>query len=286
MIRILTAQASAANDNISVEITAARLITKWVLPPPRLVSAALTQSVNYATYDVLRFRAEPDLSAHGGIIVNNADAKFTLNSVSFPYMPSLFVFSVMPHYAHCTDVVAGRDSVCSVIDSYKKDKRPCIYKMDLSINTSSSTVQHDATSGNKVLRYNARDLYNMTLKNCASMESFPYSFEEWMYNCGIVALTPAQLSGNLNSQNIRGNVVVQGDITCRNRMGCPMNIKMGSQLNTQGDGTLFPGANVPRYRCMISGFYSNRSLILDAKSGLLQESTFSQAMNQSLRTGS
>ena len=50
--------AHAASDNIGVEIKEARLITKWVLPPPRLVSAALTQSVNYATFDVLRFRAD------------------------------------------------------------------------------------------------------------------------------------------------------------------------------------------------------------------------------------
>ena len=61
-------------------------------------------------------------------------------------MPSLFVFSVMPHYAHCTDVVAGQDTKANVIDAYKKDKRPCIYKLDLTINTSSSTVPHDATN--------------------------------------------------------------------------------------------------------------------------------------------
>ena len=43
---------------------------------------------------------------------------------------------------------------------------------------------------------------------------------------------------------------------------------------------------IPRYQCMISGFYSNRSLVLDAKSGIVNESTFSAAFNQSLRLGS
>ena len=235
---------NTVSDNIRVGIKSADLITKWVLPPPRLVSAALTQSVNYATYDVLRFKA--DTSA--GLVKNNADVQFKLNSVSFPYMPSLFVFSCMPHYAHCTDVVGGQYSRASVIDAYKKDQRPCIYKMDLSINTSSSCVPHDSAGGNQIIRYNARDLYNMTLKNVSSIEDFPYSFDEWMYHCGIVALTPSQMSGNLNSPNIRGNVVVQGTISVRNRMGCPINV--GTQTipfndagNNNGDVTVFPNAS-------------------------------------------
>ena len=83
----------------SVKILKAELHTRWILPPPRLISAALTQSVSYASFDVLRFVADAPVGA--GIMKQGEAAAFQLNAVSFPYMPSLFVFSVCPHYAHC-----------------------------------------------------------------------------------------------------------------------------------------------------------------------------------------
>ena len=210
----------------SVNITKAELHTRWILPPPRLISAALTQSVSYASFDVLRFVAEP---SNGVGQLKHADVcEFKLNAVSFPYMPSLFVFSVQPHYAHCTKYIAGRDKRAGMIDSMKRDKRLAITHLDLVINTSSAAVPFVGTDDVQTRRINARDLYRMTLENCADMTDFPYNFEDWRESCGFVALSPAQLSGQLNSPNIRGNVVMQGKIVCRNYAGHPVNVSTQS----------------------------------------------------------
>ena len=265
-------------------ITKAELICKWALPPPRLVSAALTQSVSYASYDVLRFIAQPNNNATQ--LLENQTASFKLNSVSFPYMPSIFCFSIMPHYAHCTPVICGTGKDVAVVEAMKKDKRLTITHMDLSINTSSASLPYKGSQDVQTRRLNARDLYLMTLENASSFEDYPDTFEEWYKGGGFCAITPAQLSGNLASPNIRGNVVIQGDIYAINKTGHPVNVATQT-INWGGNAGVYPqGVALPRYRAVVSGFFTNRSLVLDAKSGIMQESTFSQAFQQSLRLGS
>ena len=264
-------------------IKSAELVCKWVLPPPRLVSAALTQSVSYASFDVLRFVANPN---NNKTLVNkNETCSFKLNSVSFPYMPSAFCFSIMPHYAHCTSAIAGTGKDASIIEAMKKDKRLTITHMDLSINTSSAALPYKGSQDVQTRRLNARDLYMMTLENAASFEDFPEDFEQWYYGGGFCCITPAQLSGNLPSPNIRGNVVIQGDIYAINKTGHPLNVATQS-VAWGGDASVYPdGIVLPRYQCVVSGFYSNRALVLDAKSGIMNESTYSQAFQQQLRLG-
>jgi len=115
------------------------------------------------------------------------------------------------------------------------------------------------------------------------MEGFPYDFEDWRQYCGFVALTPAQLSGQLNSPNIRGNVVLQGSIYCQNNSGAPVNVSRQDQ--NMGEQNVYPNDKLPRYQCVVSGFYTNRALVLDAKSGIINESTYSAAFQQNLRLG-
>ena len=285
-----TKNASGNASVVNINVLKAELLTRWVLPPPRMISAALTQQVSYATYDVLRFVADAEQGAT--LIDDGSTTKFTLNAVSYPYMPSIFIFEVGPHYAHQTPFCGRRTSESNCLYNMKKDKRMAITHMDLSINTSSAAVPFVGGSGQvQVARINARDLYRMTLENCASFEKFPFDFIEWYENCGIVAITPSQLSGVLNSPNIRGSVVLQGDIFCRNLMGFPVNVsRSGGVFMADGDaldGVVYPnGEDVPRFQCLISGIYTNRSLVLDAKSGILNEDTFSAAFQSSLRLGS
>ena len=269
-----------------VTIRKAELLTKWVLPPPRLVSAALTQQASLATYDVLRFIAEPKEQI---VLHDQGKTEFVLNNISFPYMPSLFMFEIAPHYSHCSGKIAGPNEDPTMLEAYKKDKRVTITHMELSVNTSSSAVPFQGAQSVQVVRINARDLYNMTMENVASMIDFPYTFEEWFRNCGIVALTPGQMSGALASPNIRGNVVVQGTVFCQNFMGCPVNVSTGGKTFGGSDAVhasvYDAGEPVPRYRCLVSGIYSNRAMILDSKSGLMTEATYSQAYNQQLALG-
>ena len=71
-------------------------------------------------------------------------------------------------------------------------------------------------------------------------------------------------------------------------MGHPINVSratVGWAANEGADGNYQADAALPRYQCVISGYYSNRSLVLDAKSGLVSENTFSAAFNQNLRLG-
>ena len=278
-----------------VEIESAELQTKWYMPPPRLVSAALTQTVSYATYDVLRFIANFQRSdSNTGLVHDGQNCSFKLNAVSFPYMPSLFVFSIKPHYGFATAFIGNQQTRTSMIDAMKGDKRMAIHTIDLVINTSSAGIPHKGGSNtdaeNFVKRLNARELYKMTLENCANMTKFPYTFEEWYRHCGFVAISPAQLSGTLNSPNVRGTVVLSGTIHGRNMMGFPCNVTNNSinlDNNIAANGVVYPNdTELPRYQCFISGFYSNRSLVLDAKSGIVNENTFSSSFQQSLRLGS
>ena len=272
----------------NIEVVEAELQTKWYLPPPRLVSAALTQTVSYATFDVLRFIATPH--AGNSPLNDGDDCSFKLNAVSFPYMPSLFIFSIKPHYAFSTDAIGNKYIESTMLEAMKGDKRLTITHIDLSINTSAKAINYRGTDSVPTKRLNARELYAMTLENCANVADFPYTFEEWYKDCGFVAISPAQLSGTLNSPNIRGSVVLQGMVYGRNMMGFPVNITGNTvrlDNNVAQNGEIYTNDTaVPRYQCFISGFYSNRSLVLDAKSGLISENTFSASFQQSLRLGS
>ena len=274
----------------SVSIEKAELLTRWVLPPPRMLSAAISQSVAYSSFDVLRFVCD---AKNPGIHNDGAqDVQFRLNAVSFPYMPSLFVFSVAPHYAHTSNLVGSRATTGCALEAMKMDKRISIEHMDLQINTSSAAIPRiDGETSVQAHRLNARDLYRMTLENCASFEDFPYDFDDWYYNCGVVAITPGQLSGILNSPNIRGGVTIQGPVHCKNLSGHPINTSTTVQAyphaaNANDTSVLPQNTPVPRYRCLVSGFYCNRALVLDSKSGLLTENTYSSAFQSGLRMGS
>ena len=278
----------ATVDDVSIE--KAELLTRWVLPPPRMLSAAISQSVAYSSFDVLRFVCD---AKNPGVHDDGAqDVQFRLNAVSFPYMPSVFVFSVAPHYAHTSNLIGSNETRGSALEAMKMDKRITIEHMDLQINTSSSAIPRiDGENNVLAHRLNARDLYRMTLENAASFEDFPYDFNDWYYNCGIVAITPGQLSGILNSPNIRGGVTLQGTVHCKNLSGHPINTNTApAQYAHAADGndtTVLPqNTAVPRYRCLVSGFYCNRALVLDSKSGLLTESTYSSAFQSGLRMGS
>ena len=281
------AAADGANATVTgVNIHNAWLQTKWHMPPPRMVSAALTQTVSYASFDVLRFIAEPQPGAN--MIASGGNGEFTLNAVSFPYMPSLFVFSIAPLYQFSTNQCGNRENESHMLEQMKGDKRCGITHMDLTINTSAVTLPRKGGSDNLTIRINSRNLYNMTMKNVANYTEFPYSYDEWMQHCCIVALSPSQLSGTLNSPNIRGSVVVQGKVYYKNMMGHPINVSRSSvafAAAAGADGIYTVDAPLPRYQCMISGYYSNRALVLDAKSGLVSENTFSAAFNQNLRLG-
>ena len=281
---------SSAGDQmaevVNVEIHNAFVQTKWYLPPPRMVSAALTQTVSYATWDVLRFIADPNPNM--SIIAHGSRYEFTMNAVSFPYMPSLFCFSIAPLYQHSPRILGNRSNDCYMLEQIKGDKRGGISHIDLTINTSAVALPYKGGNDTITRSMNARDLYNMTMQNVANYTEFPYTFEEWYQNCGFVAVSPAQLSGTLNSPNIRGAVVVQGKVFGTNMMGHPINISRGflGFAATEGaTGVYQVDAGLPRYQCVLSGFYSNRSLVLDAKSGLLNENTFSAAFQQNLRLG-
>jgi hypothetical protein len=165
-----------------------------------------------------------------------------------------------------------------------------ITHIDLSINTSQRAIHFNGTQSHFTKRLNARELYQMTIENSANISDFPYTFEEWYKDCGFVAISPAQLSGTLNSPNIRGSVVLQGTVYGRNKMGFPVNITgqtTAMEANIAQDGEIFANNDaIPRYQCFVSGMYSNRSLVLDAKSGIISENTFSASFQQSLRLGS
>ncbi len=275
-----------------VTIRKAELLCEWVQPPPRLVGSAIGQQIAYATSDVLRFVA--DWKGNSDILHSGASGVFGLNAVSFPYMPNLFVFEIAPHYAHKSQYIGMKTTQYGgsygALESMKKDARCCITHMNLIVNTSNQAVPYKGSTDVQSVRINAYDLYKLTLENCFSIERFSYSFDEWMESGCFVAITPAQMNGVLNSPSIRGNVVIQGEVYVKNCMPQPINCGKATQVWTAAwasAGVVYEnGGQIERVQCVVSGVYSNRQLVLDSKSGLVSQNTFSQAFGQSLRLGS
>ena len=286
------AKTGAMASVTGVTINKAELLCEWVQPPPRLVGSAIGQQIAYATTDVLRFVA--DWKENSPILHSSQSGVFGLNAVSFPYMPNIFVFEIAPHYAHKSEYIGMRTTqyggAYGALESMKKDARCCITHMNLIVNTSNQAVPFKGSTDVQSVRINAYDLYKMTLENCFSIERFPYSFDEWLEAGCFVAITPAQLNGVLNSPSIRGNVVLQGEIYVKNCMPQPVNCGKATQVWTAAwasAGVIYEnGGQMERVQCVVSGIYSNRQLVLDSKSGLVSQNTFSQAFGQSLRLGS
>ena len=296
----------------NVSIANAHLCCTYVQPPPKYIASALASNVTYATYKMLRF--ESTINSHNSTQLDSAqvDANafrnsvtWTLNAVSFPYMPSCFLIEIAPDYnTKCKRVLnaaSGTVATRSIIAS-KEDKRMGIVQLDLIINTSPDVVPSlggtgDFTNDKLIhLRYNSRQLYEMYLKNCASVERAPYTYKQWFYSGCTVILSPQDMNGILPSQHIRGNVSIQGSVTAVNTLGYSVYIGSGQPGNPQtnavgnalADNSKWVAHNVPmeKYRMQIIGVYSNCYLALDAKSGLVGENVLSEQFGNSLRLSS
>ena len=168
-----------------------------------------------------------------------------------------------------------------------------IVQLDLIINTSPDVVPSHGSSDYAAnithLRYNSRQLYEMYLKNCASVERAIYSYDEWFNGGCVVILSPQDMNGILPSQHIRGNVSIQGTITAVNTLGYAAYVGTGSppqfanNANWTNNVAWFEQVNLEKFRAQIVGVYSNCYLALDAKSGLVGENVLSEQFGNSLR---
>ena len=173
-----------------------------------------------------------------------------------------------------------------------------IVQLDLIINTSPDVVPSHGTNsytdGQIInLRYNARQLYELYLKNCASVERAIYTFDQWFYGGCVVILSPQDMNGILPSQHIRGNISVQGRITAVNTLGYSAYI--GASAASSDTTNNLAGTNatawfdtypLEKFRAQITGVYSNCYVALDAKSGLVGENILSEQFGNSLRLSS
>ena len=172
-----------------------------------------------------------------------------------------------------------------------------IVQLDLIINTSPDVVPSSGTSSfadaNIInLRYNSRQLYELYLKNCASVERAIYTYDQWFYGGCVVLLSPQDMNGILPSQHIRGNISIQGKIHAVNTLGYSVFVGSGqpttaAAINNLAAGTRattwFDGKAHEKFRAQITGVYSNCYLALDAKSGLVGENILSEQFGNSLR---
>ena len=132
--------------------------------------------------------------------------------------------------------------------------------------------------------YNAKQLYKMYLKNCASVERANYTFKQWFQSGCTVLISPQDMNGILPSQHIRGNISIQGKVYAYNTMGyCVVVGQTGAAGNAAG-GDAFPtGKPLEKYDAQITALYSNCYLALDAKSGIVGENVLSEQFGNSLR---
>ena len=301
-----------------VTIEAAHLCCTYVQPPPKYIASALASNVTYASFKMLRFESHnhnygTDLMKPVNCVVAGCNAPktctWTLDTVSFQYMPSTFLIEIAPDYntkcdivlqgsVHQGDLIQHAKNV--VLKRSKEDRRMGIVQLDLIINTSPDVVPSSGTisytDGQIInLRYNARQLYELYLKNCASVERAIYTFDQWFYGGCVVILSPQDMNGILPSQHIRGNISVQGKITAVNTLGYSAYIGGASQNAPNSEDNNFKGTfatawfankQIEKFRAQITGVYSNCYVALDAKSGLVGENILSEQFGNSLRLSS
>ena len=292
-----------------VEINKAHLCCTYVQPPPKYIASALASNVTYASYKMLRFEStKTNAPLEGGHAIlgpvnslvtdcndNPLVCEWTLEAVSFQYMPSTFIIEIAPDYNCKCNLVNAANANLSKVEAKKRsmeDRRMGIVEIDFIINTSPDVAPSHGTSdfGANIthLRYNSRQLYEMYLKNCASVERAVYTYDEWFYGGCVVLMSPQDMNGILPSQHIRGNVSIQGTIKAVNTLGYGVYVGGASPPVSLGDfanekQAWYQGVKFEKYRAQITGVYSNCYIALDAKSGLVGENVLSEQFGNSLR---
>lgn len=309
---LIQSNGNAALKVGSVTIDRAALCCTWVQPPPKYIASALSSNVSYASFRALRFRCKPPSGA--GMVHPGTKHEFTLDAVSFPYQASTYMFEIAPDYNTKMQLVQITPVNGEYARMSKEDRRWGIVSMDLIINTSPN-VCPSAGSANYTpqeignLRYNARQLYQLYLKNSSSVEKANYSFQQWFESGCTVLLSPQDMNGILPSQHIRGNISMQGKITAVNTTGYSCWIGDSAPIMppihgghakylADGDGALnsvvkWPfiagdnnGVSSPRlekFEAQVVAIYSNNYMALDSKSGIVGEGIMSEQFGQSLR---
>ena len=292
----------------SATISSANLCCTFCQPPPKYIAAALSANVSYQSEKFMRFRA----TAGKDYYAPQELATFTLAAVNFSYMPSIFMIEVGPDYNEKLNFIAKRTADAEesrLMEASKEDRRMGIVGLRLIVNTSPNVVPDKgsasvAADGGGIinLRYNSRQLYDMYLKNSASVERAIYDFDEWYQRGCCVLISSADMNGILPSCHIRGNVSIQGTITAVNTLGYKVycgittgGTAIAAQAGDPGrteqhydggaDGPMWwiRGQKFEKYQCSITGVYSNSYMALDAKSGIVGESVMSEQFGNSMR---
>ena len=298
----------------SVEVKEAHLCCTFVQPPPKYIAASLSANVTYQTTKFMRFKAKaegynrgpnPALTHFDGYAMPMETVSWTLDAVNFQYMPSIFMIQVGPDYNEKLNYFAAANDGINArfAEMSKEDRRFGISGLDLIVNTSPDVVPgrghgHMDSTSIVNLRYNTRQLYNMYLKNCASVERAIYDYETWFQKGCCVLISSADMNGILPSCHIRGNVSIQGTVHSVNTLGYRAYVGNGTgAISTANvDPMIFSGfsnaANTPhwisgqkfeKFECSIIGVYSNSYMALDAKSGIVGESVMSEQYGNGMR---
>ena len=309
----------AAEAKISaVSIDKAHLCCTFVQPPPKYIAASLSANVTYQTAKFMRFKAKcTDVSGPvGPAVINhrfpdyacpNETLAFTLEAVNFQYMPSIFMIEVGPDYNEKLNYIAAGNAAARqhrFCEMSKEDRRMGITSLNLIVNTSPDIAPtrgsgHRDASSIVNIRYSARQLYDMYLKNCASVERAIYDFDTWFNKGCCILISSADMNGILPSCHIRGNVSIQGSINVVNTLGYKAYVGVGTGAiatdhanpalasfaryhNNLGYVWVI-GQKFEKFECSITGVYSNSYMALDAKSGIVGESVMSEQYGNGMR---
>ena len=321
MISLDNAGANTHHAKIeTVHVDAAHLCCTFVQPPPKYIAASLSANVTYQTTKFMRFKAKA--SGVGGLTVlanhsnpdyalPNETVKWTLDAVNFQYMPSIFMIQVGPDYNEKANYIAPHNAAngeARLAALSKEDRRFGISALNLIVNTSPDIVpgrgSGDRGSEGAIqnLRYTSRELYEMYLKNCASVERAIYDFDTWFNRGCCVLISSADMNGILPSCHIRGNVSIQGSIESINTTG--YRVYVGQNAGAVGvegnaanpnvafcrvhnanatDNVWIADVKFEKFECSVIGVYANSYMALDAKSGIVGESVMSEQYGNGMR---
>jgi hypothetical protein len=186
----------------------------------------------------------------------------------------------------------------------KENRRMMIYQISLQLNATSDALPYksggavDNAEKSVLVRFNARQLYRLYLKNSASWEDAHCTFEQWCNGGCVVALSSDDISGICPSPSIRGQVTLTGEVFFQNNMGFPACV-----ADTRQAAAIFAGAYVEdnhqngddeetsgmhnermtHYEGCVIAYYTNKAMVVDAKSAMITEAVYSAQLGEQLR---
>ena len=256
MVRNEDAQAEC---NVSATFEQANIMCKFVMPPPSHQVRKMN-SYSVPSWDVIRYVKTVDNQ-----LDPYASTKTELRYVTLSEAPNMMYFCVRPDSSNYPNaLLIGNSSSELCVPKRLLSKKPNfeITKIDMSINTSSSTLSYCDH-----VELDREEMDRQTLSSCSSLSGFPYDRLAFRKYRHFAMIKMEDLSGIFSTAGASDPLTIQGQVYCRNNIG--------------------GGVDVPakKSELIFYGIYWNKKFTLTRVSAAVESVTVSKEVARGIRNG-